>query len=119
NIKNDTENLDLTLFVSILPTDAEFLHIKESIAIQVGDDSLYPIADYPVDLAGNPRIVHGKIDVGAYEYQGTLPVELLRYEAKLQDNKTILSWATSWEKDGSHYIIERGSSLDDFKFLKK
>ena len=44
-----------------------------SIAINLGDSALAVDADglpLAADLAGNPRVVHGQVDVGAFEYQG-------------------------------------------------
>lgn len=41
----------------------------ESVCIDTGNAGNYPIDGAPTDLAGNPRISNGSIDIGAYEYQ--------------------------------------------------
>ncbi len=52
------------------------LHLSgQSAAIDQGDDALATDADgtaLAVDLDGAPRIVHTSVDIGAYEYQGTV-----------------------------------------------
>jgi hypothetical protein len=65
---NQNGNLNLSpRFVS--PFKGNFQLQKTSPAINAGDNSA---PDLPsTDLAGNPRIVGGIIDMGAYEYQGT------------------------------------------------
>lgn len=42
---------------------------QDSLAINAGDNSAFNLP--ATDLAGNPRIVGGVVDMGAYEYQGT------------------------------------------------
>ncbi len=54
------ETLDLSLIVA-------------SRAVNNGDNSA---VETETDLAGNPRIVGGIVDIGAYEYQGTEPEQL-------------------------------------------
>jgi hypothetical protein len=48
---------------------------ENSQVINKGDNAY--IAGYDIDLAGNPRIVNGIVDLGAYEYQGVIPAEQL------------------------------------------
>lgn len=109
---------------------ADFLKLKHddtNPAIDAGGNGQYDLVTFgDKDLAGNNRIFNSglnstaTIDLGAYENSVVpLPVELLRYDAKLQGNRTILSWVTSAEKNSSHYVIERGSSPDSFGFLKR
>ncbi|GAA4458450.1 hypothetical protein GCM10023189_30730 [Nibrella saemangeumensis] len=38
---------------------------------------------------------------------GVLPVKLLTFQAKQQGEQVNLSWTTAWEKDASHFVVER------------
>lgn len=126
-----TEANPTNVFINTTNVDhEEFLRLKRNDtnpAIDAGDNNQYDLVMFGTkDLAGGDRIFNSglnpiaTIDMGAYENGVTpLPIELLRYDVKLKDNKAVLSWATSWERNSSHYTIERGASLDDFKFLKK
>jgi parallel beta-helix repeat protein len=48
----------------------------DSPCIDVGDNLAVP-ADVTTDLDGNPRIVNGVVDMGAYEYEAQTPADLL------------------------------------------
>ena len=61
------------------PENGDFTLIEGSPAVNAGDPStdlsLFPGgSDAPLDLAGNPRVSSGNIDMGAYEFQGLSPV---------------------------------------------
>ncbi|GAB1463331.1 choice-of-anchor Q domain-containing protein [Pedobacter sp.] len=65
------------------------------------------------DLANNSRVYNGDIiDIGAYEYQGdpiTLPVTLVSYDAKKNNNTTVLQWQSASEQNNKGYVIYRSS----------
>lgn len=74
-----------------------------------------------LDLAGNVRVYNfnnsGIIDMGAYEYQGNppvLPVTLVDYTAKIEDNSAKLQWQTGSETDNKGFIIYRRGDEGDF-----
>src|SRR5262249_47793726 len=70
----DTDPLFVTPVPAPAPTSGGDLHLGPgSPAINAGDNSFLP-ADLTTDLDGNPRIVGGSVDMGAYEaLDGTPP----------------------------------------------
>ena len=72
---------DCLPFDSSLPLFTDFQNrdytlAENSQAINAGNNSY--VANVKIDLAGNPRIVGRKVDLGAYEYQsGDIPAEQL------------------------------------------
>jgi hypothetical protein len=69
------------------------------------------------DFTGATR--SGVPDMGAYEYQPPLAVELLGFNAVLMNKKVDLLWSVADEKDVSQYIIERSFDGKTFDFLNK
>ena len=70
-----TDKWKYLLYDPALPlfTDAandDYTLAKDSQAINVGKNSYIEELGCSTDLSGNPRIVDGKVDIGAYEYQG-------------------------------------------------
>jgi hypothetical protein len=43
-----------------------------------------------------------------------LPLTLLDWNARLNDNKVLLSWATDMQKNTSHFVIERSTNGKDY-----
>ncbi|RZL52794.1 MAG: T9SS type A sorting domain-containing protein [Pedobacter sp.] len=116
---NYTYSSLLPLFASTTSADANFLHLVEGQATERGNNSLATAAGLLVgiDLFGNNRLLHTNIDLGAYEYQGVLPVQFDYFKATKSGNTASLTWRTISETDNSHFVIERGSSLTNFKEL--
>lgn len=106
------------LFASTTSTDPNFLHLIEGAATQKGDNSLIP-SGITTDLAGQPRITHGTVDLGAYEYQGTLPVSLISYTVAKKGSTSVITWKTESEQNNQKFVIERGSSATNFTFFKE
>lgn len=115
NIVNATPT---QLFASTVSTDLNFLQIVEGEATQKGDNSLVPVG-ITTDLAGNSRIMGGTVDLGAYEFQGTLPVELSSFDATKKGSSAVITWTTQSEQNNLKFVVERGPSLTDFKVLKE
>ncbi len=82
-------------------------------AINKGNNTLYDDAGgdlvNDLDLAGNPRVQGVSIDIGAYEFHGSLPVVLANFKATHQENVILLTWQTAGEINASHFEIERSA----------
>lgn len=61
------------------------------------------------DLAGNPRIISGIIDMGAFEYQlgGSVPVTLQSFSGHLQNGIAHLQWQSGLEAGFKQYELEK------------
>ena len=107
------------LFASTTSTDADFLTLATgSIALDAGSNTLSAAL---VDLANNTRIRNTTIDLGAYEFQtgnAPLPVKLDSYTATKKGLTAVLSWKTVSEQNNEKFVIERGSSANNFTFFK-
>src|SRR5690606_34614328 len=75
-ITDGGNNIDADpVFVSTTPGEVDYLQLSgSSPAINTGNNTSYTDAGgnlaSDLDLAGNPRLVDGTIDMGAYEFQG-------------------------------------------------
>ena len=119
---NITEPNPSQLFASTVPTDLNFLHLVEGSATEKGNVDLYNElgdANVDTDLAGNPRLKHANIDLGAYEFQGTLPVTLQSYYAIKKGSTAVITWKTKSEQNNQKFVVERGSSATNFTFFKE
>jgi len=91
---------------------------NNSPAINAGSNPLYTneggdlISD--TDLAGNPRLREANIDLGAFEAVGTLPVTLLSFQIKKENNAAVLTWETASEKDNAGFEIFRATNDGNF-----
>lgn len=112
----------VSLFASTVPTDPNFLNLIQGAATEKGSKVLYnEIGDVTndTDLAGNLRLKHNEIDLGAYEYQGTLPITLISYAATKKGSSALLTWKTASEQNNQKFVIERGTSASNFTFFKE
>ncbi len=55
------------------PVTADWTLLQQSPCINAGNPGPFPYIP-ATDFAGNPRVVHGRIDMGAYEYNSSLSV---------------------------------------------
>lgn len=61
----------------------------------------------------------------AYWVRGSLrqslvfPIELLSFEATIQDETVLLQWATATELNHAHFTIERSVNARDFEYVKE
>lgn len=72
-----------------------------------------------LDLAGNPRISDNIIDMGAYEIQGIIPVELLSFNANVAGSSVLLTWSTATELNNMGFEIEKSESINKNPVWKK
>jgi len=77
------------LFVNYLAGDMRLL--GTSPCIDAGDNSGVVTS---IDLAGHPRIVRGRVDMGAYEFQGTNPIV---FYAWLQHHGIVIDGTTDYQ----------------------
>ncbi len=98
-------------------TNGDFALTTASDAINVGDNVYIPgsIAD---DFSGNPRKVQSVVDMGAFELQSVLPVELIAFSAKIVREDVLLSWTTASEKNNDYFEVERSADGRTFKYLE-
>jgi len=62
--------------------------------------------------------VHTNVDIGAFEYQGTLPVTLVSFTVKAVGQTSRLDWSTTSENNNQKFVVERGRDLNSFTLLK-
>jgi len=114
-------NLDPLFTTSPLYSTAPFTiggdYTLQSTSPVINAGSNSAISGYTTDLLGNTRIYNDvTVDMGAYEYQGVLPVKLISFGANYRNQQVILSWKTSSENNNSHFEVLR-SDGSGFKVI--
>ena len=111
---SEPSDCDLTLTIAtggILTTSGggganELLIICGNIILSNSQgDGIYDWADYPGGVTG-PQSID---DTG-----GTLPVELLNFNAKSSQNQVVLTWSTASETNNDYFTIEKSKNGIDF-----
>jgi hypothetical protein len=72
------------------------------------------IATVGTDIKGTSRT---EPTIGAFEFNSTLPITLLSFDAQLVDRRTELQWVTASEKNNDYFNIERSYNGTDWEFL--
>lgn len=121
---SDPANTGKPLFVTNTnnPVATDFLNIVEGLATEAGNNTEAENAGIlpGTDLSGiGNRKTHTNIDLGAFEYQGTLPVTFDYFKAKKEGATANLTWRTLAEKNSSHFVVQRGSSTANFVDIKR
>ncbi len=78
------------------------------------DQGLNSVNSEPLDLIGNDRIINTTVDIGAYENQTALPIELISFRANFQQDKVKLSWVTANEINNEYFTVQH--SMDGVNF---
>lgn len=87
-------------------------------AVDAGSNDDYGAPAGAEDLAGKPRLSGAAIDMGAYEFQeGELPVKLVFFKARGQENTVWLSWQTTGEVNASHFDVQRSADARTWQTL--
>ena len=99
-------------------TGGNFDLTTASDAINTGDNSFVPgfIID---DFSGNPRNVQSVVDIGAFELQTVLPVELISFSAKPNSENVKLDWITATEINNDYFEVERSADGRTFNLIGK
>jgi predicted outer membrane repeat protein len=107
------------LFTSVLPANSSFLRLDAtSPGINAGDNTLLT-AGVSTDFAGNTRIFDTTIDMGIYERQTTLPVELASFTAQKQNNSAVIKWVTLSEKNNAYFSLLKSNDGKTFSPVTK
>ena len=106
------------LFLSTTITDANFLKLVEGVATEKGSNNYAANYGLNTDLAGETRLKHNYVDLGAYEFQGTLPVVLEDFKAKKVNHTVQLNWKVASENNNDKFVIERSSDFVGFQKIR-
>ncbi len=106
-----TLNLSSTLEDNTSENGTQTLKLTSgSVAIDAGNSTPNSTAKGSVDVpTKDQRGVdrNGTTDIGAYEFDGNLPVELISFTASVIDNSVILNWRTETETNNYGFQVER------------
>lgn len=115
--KNIVQENPTNLFLSTAIANANFLKLIEGAATQKGNNQYTTDFGLTQDLGGEERVKHDIVDLGAYEYQGTLPVILESFSASKNTSNVKLQWKVAAEINNDRFIVERGSDLASLQKL--
>ncbi|GAB3354916.1 hypothetical protein GCM10027566_16710 [Arachidicoccus ginsenosidivorans] len=66
------------------------------------------------DLAGSTRVAGSAIDIGAYEFEATLPVKLLVFKGVLGNNRAGFEWRTATEDNFNYFELQKSTDGKTF-----
>ena len=95
----------------------DFSLLAGSSAYNVGDNTAIDATNTTTDLACTARKKNGIVDLGAYEFDNILPVELFSFTAKEESGKVYLNWVTASEKDNDYFVLERSQDGRQFSAI--
>jgi hypothetical protein len=98
-------------FVSI-SSGAEDLHLKSTAPARDNGTDVSGMLGFNYDTDMDTR--SGIWDIGADEYMGVLPVDLVHFQAKEYNGATLLEWITASENGNDHFEIERAIAEGEF-----
>lgn len=115
---NTANNVQIGLDPKFISTDSEvagFLRLEStSPAIAMGAVNL---AVGTLDLDGKPRVFNNVVDLGAYQSEKTLPVELESFVLEKLINGAGLRWKVLSETNNKMFVIEWGTDGENFETI--
>lgn len=76
----------------------------------IWSDETLPSASVSGNFGDFPNLTGGEVSFSPpYPLDGTLPVELIRFEATAQAGEILLDWETTLERQHSHFEVERSA----------
>ena len=120
-----TSAADLAAFQSASSQEANSLSVNPGFAsetdlqassVELDDggiavDAIFSALGFPyVDFAGAPRSTEAPPEgpsIGAFEFEGFLPVELVAFQAFTEEARVHLSWQTASERGNAGFDVER------------
>ncbi len=103
---------------NIWMNDDDGLHLKaNSAAINAGNNDNIP-SDITTDITGAPRIFQSTVDMGAYENQSPLAINLIRFTAEKSDNLVRIKWTTAAEKNHDYFVVQRSTDAASRDFIE-
>ncbi|MGJ7033363.1 choice-of-anchor Q domain-containing protein [Niabella hirudinis] len=90
------------------PGLGDYTLLSTAPVINKGSDALFgPLDQDTKDLAGNSRVMGSAIDMGAYEFGGSvLPVTFGAFSAVVKDGQLLVSWTTETETNNDHFLVQ-------------
>jgi hypothetical protein len=92
------------------------LHINSgSAAINIGDPA-FVLGAGETDFDGSTRVLQTRVDAGAFELLGPLPIELIKFNGHIntETQLAVLDWQTATEKNNAQFEILRSNNGIDF-----
>jgi len=100
-------------------SNGDFRLKSTSPAIDAGDNAPVNNNNIMNDLDGYVRIAQTAVDLGPYETSSVLPVELLSFTARFQQEHVQLNWATASETNNDFFTIERSKDGRTFEAIEE
>ena len=72
---------------------------------------------YSTDILGNARVSGATVDMGLYEFQQPLPIEILSFMAEKEGELVKISWMGFLKNEQVHFTVERSQDSQTFDSL--
>ena len=89
--------------------------LVRSLNVNAGDFYYLMISDYTKSGSGFTLSFGGTCTISC---ESPMPVELLSFEARCDNNNVALSWTTASETNNDYFTIERSSDVSTWEFVK-
>jgi len=118
NTLNGSSNFDISNNISMNPllvdqANGDYHLTQNSPCINTGTSTLAT-----KDFDGNPIPVNSVPDIGPFEYQTILPINVIDpFTARLQENSIKLTWLTDAEVNNDYYILSKSRDLETWSSI--